>query len=143
MSLRASAGWRVYTPAMTQPLRIGVLADDLIWSSRLVAILRSAGAEPVAGRAPDALVAAGLDGVVVDLTARAYAGIEAVSRLVGSGTSVVCLAQHDDEPTRRAALAAGARGVYPYRTLHEKGAAALGRWLAELAASGVSPAPTP
>ena len=129
------AGRRIYTAGVTRPLRIGVLADDLIWSSRLISILRSAGVEPVAGRSPNALADAALDGVIVDLTARAYDGIEAVRAATATGRSVVCLAQHDDEPTRRAALAAGARAVYPYRTLHEKGATALARWLGERAAA--------
>jgi len=123
---------------VTEPLRIGVLADDLIWSTRLTAILRAAGAEPVVARAPLALADSVLDGVVVDLTARAYDGLEAVRSLVGAGHSVVCLGQHDDESARRGALAAGARGIYPYRTLHEKGATALARWLAELAAARIA-----
>ena len=118
---------------MTVPLRIGVLADDLIWSTRLVSILREAGVEPVAVRSPGALREARVGGAVVDLTARAYDGIEAVREASEAGTSVVCLAQHDDDATRRAALAAGARSVFPYRTLHEKGASALARWLADLA----------
>ena len=110
-----------------------MLADDLIWSTRLASILREAGTEPVTVRTPGALRAAGVGGAIVDLTARAYDGIEAVRSATEDGTSVVCLAQHDDEATRRAALAAGARSVFPYRTLHEKGAGALARWLAELA----------
>ena len=118
---------------MTVPIRIGVLADDLIWSTRLVAILRAAGAVPVpARRLVDLLDERDLAGAVVDLTARAYDGIEAVRALVGGGVSVVCLAQHDDESTRRAAIGAGARSVFPYRTLHEKGADALSRWLSAL-----------
>jgi DNA-binding NarL/FixJ family response regulator len=112
-----------------------VLADDLIWSTRLVAILRSAGAEPVPFRSAAAMEAATVSGAVIDLTARAYDGLAAVRAATEAGRSVVCLAQHDDEPLRRAALAAGARSVYPYRTLHEKGAGALARWLAELAAA--------
>ena len=121
---------------MTAPLRIGVLADDLIWSTRLVSILRDAGVEPVAVRSASALDGATVAGAVIDLTARAYDGIAAVRAATDAGRSVVCLAQHDDEPLRRAALAAGARSVYPYRTLHEKGAGALARWLTELGDTG-------
>lgn len=119
---------------MSSPLRIAVLADDLIWSTRLVTILRAAGAEPVAVRSLAAMEDATVSAAVIDLTARAYDGIAAVRSATDAGRSVVCLAQHDDEALRRAALAAGARSVYPYRTLHEKGAAALARWLGELAA---------
>ena len=118
---------------MPPPLRIAVLADDLIWSTRLVAILRSAGAEPVAIRTLGDLERATADGAVIDLTARAYDGIAAVRSAHAAGRSVVCVAQHDDAAIRAQALAAGASGVYPYRTLHEKGAVALARWLRELA----------
>ena len=125
---------RVYTRPVTQPVRVGVLADDLIWSTRITSILRSAGVEPVPVRTQAALDQAAVSGAIVDLTARAYDGIAAVRSATAAGRSVVCLAQHDDEPLRRAAFAAGARGVYPYRSLHEKGAAPLARWLRELAA---------
>ena len=114
-------------------LRVAVLADDLIWSTRLVGILRAAGVEPVAVRTAAGLEEVSAPAAIVDLTARAYDGVEAVRAASLAGRSVVCVAQHDDEPLRRAALAAGARGVYPYRTLHEKGAAALTRWLGEVA----------
>ena len=90
-----------------------MLADDLIWSTRLSSILREAGTEPVPVRSPDALRAAGVGGAVVDLTARAYDGIEAVRSATEGGTSVVCLAQHDDDVTRRAALAAGCAQRFP------------------------------
>ena len=114
-----------------------MLADDLIWSTRLVGILREAGAEPVAVRTPAGLRDANLAGAIIDLTARAYDGIDAVRSAAGDGVSVVCLAQHDDNATRGAALLAGARSVFPYRTLHEKGAAALARWLSELRTTAV------
>jgi hypothetical protein len=120
---------------VTAPLRIGVLADDLIWSTRLVGIVREAGADPVAVRTPAALLEAGVAGAIIDLTARAYDGIDAVRSAAGDGLSVVCLAQHDDNATRGAALLAGARSVFPYRTLHEKGAGALARWLGEVRAA--------
>jgi DNA-binding NarL/FixJ family response regulator len=122
---------------VTAPLRVGVLADDLIWSTRLVSMLREAGTDPVAVRTPAALDDARVVGAVIDLTARAYDGIQAVRAATGAGISVVCLAQHDDNATRGAALLAGARSVFPYRTLHEKGAAALARWLGELATAAV------
>src|SRR3989337_2010093 len=61
--------------------RVTVLADDLIWSTRLVRALADAGAMPAHVRTPAALAAALDDGcrfVVVDLTARAHDGTEAV-----------------------------------------------------------------
>ena len=117
---------------MPPPLRIAVLADDLIWSTRLTSILRAAGTEPVTARSLADFARVTADGGVIDLTARAYDGIEAVRSATDAGRSVVCVAQHDDAATRRAALDAGAKGVYPYRTLHEKGATALARWLGGL-----------
>jgi DNA-binding NarL/FixJ family response regulator len=117
---------------VTPPLRIAVLADDLIWSTRLVSILRAAGTEPVPTRTLAEFERATADGAIVDLTARAYDGIAAVRSAHGAGRSVACIAQHDDAELRREALAAGANAVYPYRTLHEKGAAALARWLGEI-----------
>jgi DNA-binding NarL/FixJ family response regulator len=117
---------------VTPPLRIAVLADDLIWSTRLTSILRAAGTEPVPARTLAEFERATVDGAIVDLTARAYDGIAAVRSAHAAGRSVVCVAQHDDMAVRREALAAGASGVYPYRTLHEKGATALARWLGEI-----------
>ena len=61
-------------------MRVAILADDLIWSTRLVDHVRSAGGEPVPVRTLAALEGAvdEVDRVLVDLTARAYDGIAAV-----------------------------------------------------------------
>ncbi len=110
-----------------------VLADDLIWSTRLVGQLRTLGAVPVRTGTADALEAAAAAGAatraVVDLTARAYDAIAATARASGSGLRVLCVGQHDDGALRRAALAAGAERVFAYRTLFEDGHAALAAWL--------------
>jgi DNA-binding NarL/FixJ family response regulator len=107
-----------------------VLADDLIWSSRLAGIVRAAGDVPVlVGRREDARAAsAGAAGALVDLTSRAYDGVAAVADLAAAGIPVVCLAQHDDRDLRRRALAAGADRVLAYRAVHERGAAILAGW---------------
>jgi DNA-binding NarL/FixJ family response regulator len=73
---------------------------------------------------------------VVDLTARAYDGIAAVRLAAAAGLRVLCVGQHDDGASRRAALDAGADAVFAYRTLFENGHAKLAAWL------GV-PAPAP
>jgi DNA-binding NarL/FixJ family response regulator len=122
-------------------LRVLVLADDLIWATRLVGQLRTLGADPVRVGSADAFAAAlaapapaGPDDVrpthaVVDLTARAYDGHAAVRLAAAAGLRVVCVGQHDDHAHRRAALAAGAERVFAYRKLFEDGHATLAAWL--------------
>lgn len=114
-----------------------VLADDLIWSTRLVAAIRTAGGEPVAVRTLRSLEAAlRVDedaAVIVDLTARAYDGVEAVAAAVAIGASVLAVGQHDDLALRRRALAAGARRVVAYRRLADHGPATIAAWLADRA----------
>lgn len=111
--------------------RVVVLADDLIWSTRLVGALRSAGGEPEAVRTLAAFEAAlfSADRAVVDLTALAYDGVEAVGRAAGLGRPVLAVGQHDDHALRKRALAAGAERVYAYRKLFEDGPATLAAWL--------------
>jgi hypothetical protein len=110
-----------------------VLADDLIWATRLVGQLRTLGAAPVrvgsAAAFEDELAAGTARRAVVDLTARAYDGVAATSRAVAAGLRVLCVGQHDDQALRAAARAAGAERVYAYRKLFEDGHAALAAWL--------------
>lgn len=121
-------------------LRVVVLADDLIWATRLVGQLRTVGADPVRVGSADAFAAAlavappGSDGrppgyAVVDLTARSYDGLAAVRSAVAAGFHVLCVGQHDDHEERRAARAAGAEQVLAYRKLFENGHAVLAAWL--------------
>ena len=121
--------------------RVIVLADDLIWATRLVGQLRTLGVDPVRVGSADAFATAlagpapaGPEGVrpthaVVDLTARAYDGLAAVRLAAGAGLRVLCVGQHDDHALRRAALAAGAERVFAYRKLFEDGHATLAAWL--------------
>jgi hypothetical protein len=126
-----------------------VLADDLIWATRLVGQLRTVGADPVRVGSADAFAAAlavappdaddadaGADAnaarpghAVVDLTARSYDGVAAVRTAVAAGVRVLCVGQHDDHEERRAARAAGADQVLAYRKLFENGHAVLAAWL--------------
>ena len=141
-------------------LRVLVLADDLIWATRLVGQLRTLGANPVrvgsagafAGAIGGDLLAGPAGGrpahAVVDLTARAYDGIAAVRLAAAAGLRVLCVGQHDDGASRRAALDAGADAVFAYRTLFENGHAKLAAWLGvpapapgSLATPAVMPAP--
>ena len=77
-----------------------------------------------------------VDRVIVDLTARAYDGVEAIEVARAAGVAVLAVGQHDDHDLRKRALSAGADRVYAYRKLFEDGPAALGAWLAAPAASG-------
>jgi DNA-binding response OmpR family regulator len=110
---------------------VAVVADDLIWSSRLETQLRAAGAIPRRAASLAGLDAClpDVDAVVVDLTARAYDGIGVIERAAQAGRPVLAVGQHDDHVLRRRALAAGASRVYAYRKLFEDGPAALAGWL--------------
>jgi hypothetical protein len=116
--------------------RIAVLADDLIWSTRLVDGVRRAGGSPVALRTAPAFEAAlpDADGALVDLTARAYDGLAALRAASEAGVSVIAVGQHDDAPLRKAAKAAGASRVHAYRALFEHGDRELSAWLTALGA---------
>jgi len=109
-----------------------VLADDLIWSTRLVEQLTATGAHPIAVRTVTAFAEslATADRAIVDLTARAYDGVAQVAVATAAGRPVLAVGQHDDVDLRRRALAAGAQQVYPYRRLFEAGPTVLRRWLA-------------
>jgi CheY-like chemotaxis protein len=127
----ASAGSASAEPAPPAAPRVIVLADDLIWQSRLVDHLRAAGAEPVRARGLDglerALPSAGI--AVVDLTARAYDGVAAIERATAAGARVLAVGQHDDHELRRRAREAGAERVLAYRKLFEDGPTTLATWL--------------
>lgn len=112
-------------------IRIAILAQDLIWSDRLARSVEAAGAEPArAGTAAefdrdlrDADIA------IVDLTARAYDGLEAIERARSAAVRVFAVGQHDDIELRMQALARGAERVYAYRKLFEDGPATIAGWL--------------
>jgi hypothetical protein len=70
-----------------------------------------------------------VDRVIVDLTARAYDGVEAVGRAHAAGRRVLAVGQHDDADLRRRSLAAGADRVHPYRQLFDDGPRQMARWL--------------
>ena len=95
-------------------MRVIVLADDLIWSTRLIEHVKAAGADGAPVRTLGALSQAlpAADAVIVDLTARAYDGIVAVRRAAEGRKKVIAVGQHDDAGLRRRALGAGAEKVY-------------------------------
>jgi len=109
---------------------VAILADDLIWSTRLAEAVKAAGAEAKVIRRVDDLARLLPAHVLVDLTARAYDGVAAIRLAVASGARVIAVGQHDDAALRKAALEAGASRVFSYRALFEDGPRLLGRWLA-------------
>jgi DNA-binding NtrC family response regulator len=114
--------------------RVVILADDLIWQTRLSDAVRLAGATPQRVRTVADLERAlpSSDALVVDLTARGYEPLAAIVRAkeVAPGVRVLGVGQHDDVDLRRRALAAGAERVLAYRKLFEDGPGTLARWLA-------------
>lgn len=112
--------------------RVAVVADDLIWSTRLSDQLLAVGARPSRARDRRALEALlpDVDAVIVDLTARAYDGIALVALASAAGRRVLAIGQHDDHERRRLAIEAGAERVLAYRRLADDGATVIGLWLA-------------
>ena len=72
-----------------------------------------------------------VDRVIVDLTARAYDGVESIVVARAAGRPVLAVGQHDDLALRKRARAAGADRVYAYRKLFEDGPATLAAWIAK------------
>src|SRR5690242_17351737 len=74
-------------PASVQT--VAILADDLIWSTRLADAVRAAGGQPrVLRRLEDLAATAAASApaaVIVDLTARAYDGLEAIRAAMVAG----------------------------------------------------------
>ncbi len=107
-------------------LPVLIVADDLIWSSRLSAAVDRAGTTSVPIRSENglttALAGAPADApVIVDLNGRAYDGVDAVRAAVTAGRRVLAVGQHEDLELRRRALAAGARRVFSYNKLFTDG----------------------
>ena len=115
-----------------EPSAVAILADDLIWSTRLADLVRRADRHAIVVRTVPALLGALPDvtDVIVDLTARTYDGVSAVEIAAHFGHRVLCVAQHDDVALRKRAIGAGADRVYAYRLLAERGAETVKAWLA-------------
>ena len=115
-----------------QPV-VAVVADDLIWASRLVAAVERAGGRPVrltsGGALSDLVRGSAIAGTVVDLGGRRYDGLEAVTAGAGAGRPVIAVSQHEDLELRKRALAAGATRVFSYNKFFTDGPALVGDWL--------------
>ena len=121
---------------------IAVVADDLIWASRLTDAVRRAGAQPrrMGGAAiathptavavdDEAAAIAGCDGAIVDTALMTADPIGVISGLHAAGLPVLAVANHDDVGLRKRALAAGASKVLAYRKLHDDGPAVIATWM--------------
>lgn len=112
---------------MTAP-RLLVLADDLIWATRLEGQGRTLGATVQRFTTTEPLIATlaahpatPTDLVAIDATARAYDAEAAVRAVAATGARVLALVQHDDPEGRASLIAAGAARAMPYRALFERG----------------------
>jgi AmiR/NasT family two-component response regulator len=126
-----------------------VLADDLIWSTRLEVQGRTLGADVQRFTTPAPLIAVltahpatPTDLVAIDATARAYDAEAAVRAVASTGARVLALVQHDDPEGRASLIAAGAVRAMPYRALFERGHAILAGLLDLPVPPATSPATT-
>ena len=129
--------------------RLLVLADDLIWATRLEGQGRTLGASVQRFTASEPLIAALVaepatpaDLVAIDATARAYDAEAAVRAVAATGARVLALVQHDDPEGRASLIAAGAVRAMPYRALFERGHAILAGLLDLPVPPATSPATT-
>ena len=111
--------------------RIAILAQDLIWSDRLVQAVEAAGATPARSSTASGFDAAlgDADFAIVDLTATAYDALDAIERARAAGARVLAVGQHDDIDLRKRALASGAERVFAYRKMFEDGPATIASWM--------------
>ncbi len=117
-----------------------VLADDLMWSTRIAEAVRRAGGTAVPLTSDEELEVAleayrlgdvnSISGAVVDLAMRRLDGVAAIERISAARLPVIAVAEHDDQLTRRRALNAGATRVFSYRKFFEDGTRLVEGWLA-------------
>lgn len=113
-------------------ISVVILADDLIWSTRLARLVAEAGVTPrVVRDGPSFRTSlAGAGPVIVDLTARGYDPVAAIAEASAAGHRVLAVGQHDAAEDRRRARTAGADRVLAYRAIADAGPDVIGRWLA-------------
>jgi DNA-binding response OmpR family regulator len=120
-----------------------VLADDLMWSTRLAEAVRRAGGTAVHLRSDAELTVAleaeevgdraTLSGAIVDMAARRFEPVTAIARIREARLPVLAVAQHDDQVTRKRALGAGASRVFSYQKFFSDGTRLVAGWLAAAA----------
>jgi DNA-binding NarL/FixJ family response regulator len=70
-----------------------------------------------------------LGGAIVDLAGRRFDAVSAIGLLHASHLPVMAVSQHDDQLTRRRALAAGASRVFSYQKFFTDGTRLVEGWL--------------
>jgi len=116
-----------------------VLADDLMWSTRIIEAVRRAGGSAVQLSSEQELAVAleaygvgdvrPISGAIVDLAARRFDAVAAIERVSQARLPVIAVAEHDDQLTRKRALDAGAGRVFSYRKFFEDGTRLVEGWL--------------
>jgi DNA-binding response OmpR family regulator len=116
-----------------------VLADDLMWSTRIVEAVRRAGGSAVQLSSEQELAVAleayqvgdvrTISGAIVDLAARRFDAVAAIELVSQARLPVIAVAEHDDQLTRKRALDAGASRVFSYRKFFEDGTRLVEGWL--------------
>jgi len=116
-----------------------ILADDLIWATRLDRIVRIAGAVPTMTATLPAYetALAVCEAAIVDLAARRADPVAAIAAAAAAGRPVVAVGPHADLAARKRALAAGADRVFAYSKLHEDGPRTVAAWLGRSRAAAV------
>lgn len=111
--------------------RLAVLADDLIWATRLASVARAAGAEPVPTTTVEGFTGtlAEADAAIVDLALRQEAPEAGIAAARSAGIPVVAVGPHEDVAARKRALAAGAARVFAYSKLFDDGPRTIAAWL--------------
>lgn len=119
---------------MSRP-RILVLAEDLIWATRLATAVERAGAVPerVRDRGSFDLALEGAGAALVDMTARGYDPIAALEAARELGVETLAVGQHEDLEQRRRAFEAGAGRVVTYNAFFRSGSAIVGEFLEKTA----------
>ena len=117
-----------------------VVADDLMWSTRITEAVRRAGGSAVPLSTATELDLAleayelgdvnSISGAVVDLAVRRLDGVVAIEHIAAARLPVIAVAEHDDQVTRKRALRAGATRVFSYRKFFEDGTRLVEGWLA-------------
>ncbi len=111
-----------------------------MWSTRIAEAVRRAGGTAVNLRSEPELAVAleayelgdvrTISGAIVDLAVRGFDGISAIEKVSAARLPVIAVAEHDDQLTRKRALAAGAGRVFSYRKFFEDGTRLVEGWLA-------------
>ncbi|MFY9488772.1 MAG: hypothetical protein WAP35_08795 [Solirubrobacterales bacterium] len=108
--------------------RVVLLTDDLMFGSKVEAMIRAAGGEPVLIAAPNQLDAVGdAKLLIVDLVTDSFEGVN-VSL---PGTPRLAYYAHTDDDVRRAALTAGFDRVVPRSRMMREGVELVTQLLAD------------